>query len=256
MGGRMGRLRVAFEGFGRSLTALFSRSREPGPVADVEVGAAGSGGVGGGGGAAASGAAGSGPGATVAGEPAPSFRNRARLRRRLRYLRQTRELGFRDLGGFLFDSKRFGRDRDDIVQAKLEGLNAIDLELRALELALDDAQEVTLLREPGISVCPRCGALHGSEDNYCPACGLPVGRGLGLAVAQGGPGGAVRVAPSAGAPTSTPPAADAAGAPASTPPGADAAGAPGSTPPTAPAAADEDEAAGAPTSETSSVAKP
>lgn len=126
------------------------------------------------------------------------FKDRARLRRRLRYLRQTRELGFRDLGGFIFDSKRFGRDRDDIVRAKLEALTAIDRELRALEIALSDAQDVTLLHEPGISVCPRCGALHGSEDNYCPGCALPVGRGLGLAIAQGGPGGAV--SPAAQAP--------------------------------------------------------
>ena len=137
------------------------------------------------------------PGASPYGTAAapPSFKNRARLRRRLRYLRQTRELGFRDLGGFVFDAKRLGRDRDDIVQAKLDALSAIDRELRALEIALADVQELHLLHEPGISVCPRCGALHGSEDNYCPACGLPLGRGLGLAIAQGGPGGAVAGSP-------------------------------------------------------------
>src|SRR3954452_24486128 len=39
----------------------------------------------------------------------PSFRDRGKLRRRLRYLRRVRELGFRDLGGLVFDLDRFGR---------------------------------------------------------------------------------------------------------------------------------------------------
>jgi ribosomal protein L32 len=33
---------------------------------------------------------------------------------------------------------------------------------------------LTELREPGISVCSRCGALHGSEARFCPSCGTPV----------------------------------------------------------------------------------
>jgi hypothetical protein len=110
---------------------------------------------------------------------ATSFRDRARVRRRLRYLRQTRELAFRDLGGFVFDSRRFDRRRDDIVEAKLKGLIAMDRELRALETALDERQEIMLLHEPGITVCPRCGAIHGSDANFCSGCGLPRG-GAGL----------------------------------------------------------------------------
>jgi hypothetical protein len=110
-----------------------------------------------------------------AGQTATSYRDRARLRRRLRYLRRARELGFRDLGGFVFDAHRFGRPRQDIVAAKLKGLAGMDAELRALETALDDRRELMLLHEPGISVCPRCATLHGSDANFCSGCGLPRG---------------------------------------------------------------------------------
>jgi hypothetical protein len=105
------------------------------------------------------------------------FRDRARVRRRLRYLRQVRELAFRDLGGFVFDSRRFGRPREDIVDAKVKGILAMDRELRTLETALDDRQELLLLHEPGITACPRCGVIHGSDANFCPGCGLSCGGG-------------------------------------------------------------------------------
>jgi ribosomal protein L40E len=104
----------------------------------------------------------------------PSFRQRGRLRRRLRYLRRVRELGFRDLGGLVFDQHRFSRVNTTLVDGKLHALSAVDAELRALEHALDDRRPLTELREPGISVCSRCGALHGSEARFCPSCGTPV----------------------------------------------------------------------------------
>lgn len=104
--------------------------------------------------------------------PVPSFRNRGRLRRRLRYLRRVRELGFRDLGGLVFDLHRFGRDGDALVAGKLEALASVDGELRTLEDAIDDRRDYVVLREPGIAACPRCAALHGSEANFCPNCGL------------------------------------------------------------------------------------
>ena len=102
---------------------------------------------------------------------APSFRDRGRLRRRLRYLRRARELGFRDLGGLVFDLRRFGRDRPDLVQTKLDALLRIDRELRALEIALDERRPIHELREPGVASCPRCGALHATDARFCPACG-------------------------------------------------------------------------------------
>ncbi len=104
--------------------------------------------------------------------PAPSFRSRGAMRRRLRYLRRARELGFRDLGGLVFDLRRFERDRPDLVEAKVHALFEVDGELRELERALGDRREITELREPGIASCPRCGALHGSDARYCSSCGL------------------------------------------------------------------------------------
>jgi hypothetical protein len=104
--------------------------------------------------------------------PTPSFRSRGAMRRRLRYLRRARELGFRDLGGLVFDLRRFERDRPDLVDAKIHALYDVDTELRALERVLEDRQEVTELREAGIASCPRCGALHSSDARFCSSCGL------------------------------------------------------------------------------------
>jgi hypothetical protein len=109
-----------------------------------------------------------------------SWRRRSGMRRRLRYLRRARELALRDLGGLVFDLDRFGRERPDLMRAKLDALSALDRERRALEAALDDRHEVDVLREPGIASCPRCGSLHASEARFCSNCGLPVGPGAAL----------------------------------------------------------------------------
>ena len=111
-----------------------------------------------------------------AGEQAPTdarprFRQRTRMRRRLRYLRRLRELAFRDLGGLVFDLHRFGRDRNDLVTAKLEALANIDRELRTLQDGLHERRDFTDLREAGIAACPRCGTLHDTDANFCPGCG-------------------------------------------------------------------------------------
>jgi hypothetical protein len=127
----------------------------------------------------------------------PSFRHRGRMRRRLRYLRRVRELGFRDLGGLVFDQHRFSQANEELVRAKVTALAAVDEELRTLEHALGDRRPITELREPGISVCPRCGGLHGSEARYCPSCGVAfhgplaiaeVGEAVSLAVPDPAPG--------------------------------------------------------------------
>jgi hypothetical protein len=115
-------------------------------------------------------------GAATAGDPAPGFRARTRMRRRLRYLRRLRELAFRDLGGLVFDLHRFGRDRGDLVQGKLDALGAIDGELRTLEHALRDHRDFTDLREAGIAACPRCGTIHDTDANFCPGCGTALRR--------------------------------------------------------------------------------
>lgn len=170
-----------------------------------------------------------------------SFRDRGRLRRRLRYLRRVRELGFRDLGGLVFDLHRFGRQGDELVRGKLTALEAVDRELRALEAALNDRRPITELREPGIASCPRCGALHGSEARFCPACGVPFSgpRPLGE-VGEGG----VRSVGEIGAVTPAAPPAPAA-PPTPAAPGAPGADAPATGGPTTPAAPGAEPASGA-----------
>lgn len=103
-----------------------------------------------------------------------SVRNRGRMRRRLGYLRRVRELGYRDLGGLVFELRRAGVDNEVLVGAKVDALYSIDLELHALEHGLRDFRNVEELQEPGVSVCLRCGALHGSDANFCPQCGIRV----------------------------------------------------------------------------------
>jgi hypothetical protein len=98
------------------------------------------------------------------------------MRRRLRYLQKARELAYRDLGGLVFDLHRFGQRHDELVLAKLTTLGHIDAELRTLHSALGEGASTTVLREAGIAACPRCAAIHGSDDNFCPSCGLPMGR--------------------------------------------------------------------------------
>jgi hypothetical protein len=110
--------------------------------------------------------------ADPAAPPQPSFRNRGRLRRRMRFLRRVRELGFRDLGGLVFDQHKFNRPNEDLVRGKVAALAAVDSELRALEEALGEKRDITELREPGITACARCGTLHGSDARFCPSCGL------------------------------------------------------------------------------------
>jgi hypothetical protein len=106
----------------------------------------------------------------------PGFLERGGLRRRLRFLRKTRELAYRDLGGLVFEMKRLGQERKDLLEGKLATLGRIDKELRAIEDALRERRGVTVLREAGVTACPRCAAIHGSEDRFCPHCGFSMGQ--------------------------------------------------------------------------------
>ncbi len=125
----------------------------------------------------------------VPADATPGFRERTRLRRRMRELRQLREIAFRDLGGLSFELHRFGRDRGDLVAEKLAALERIDGELRAIETALRARRPLIELREPGIAACPRCATLHGTDANFCPGCGTPL---RGSVVGEAGP---LRVTP-------------------------------------------------------------
>lgn len=102
----------------------------------------------------------------------PGLRERARIRRRTRFLSQLREIQLRDLGGFLVEQLRLGRENPPVVQAKLEEAARTDRELRALDGALTEGTGVRELREAGIGgACAECGTVHGSRDRYCSWCG-------------------------------------------------------------------------------------
>jgi hypothetical protein len=105
------------------------------------------------------------------------------MRRRARFLRKARELAYRDLGGLVFEMQRLGQRHDELVAAKLSVLESFDGELRALEAALDERHSITVLREAGIAACPRCAAIHGSDDRFCPMCGTPTGRHADMPIA-------------------------------------------------------------------------
>ncbi len=139
----------------------------------------------------------------------PGFSERGRMRRRMRFLRKARELAYRDLGGLVFDLHRFGRRNDALVLAKLETIGRIDTELRALEATLAERRPVTVLREAGVAACPRCAAIHGSDDRFCPNCGLAMD--LRAERPMAGPQTAAQAAP---APTPTSPPAPTAPGPA------------------------------------------
>ena len=112
------------------------------------------------------------PDSTPAPEPPLDFRRRGRLRRRARYLRRLREVQLRDLGGFVVELHRAGRERPELVSAKVAVAAATADELRSLEQALADGRVLREVREAGIGgACPECGAVHGSTDHFCASCG-------------------------------------------------------------------------------------
>jgi hypothetical protein len=111
--------------------------------------------------------------------PEPSS-HRGKARRRLRYLRQARELLLRDLGGFTYEVHRTGggvlrESHRRLLETKTGRLAALDAEARELESRLSEPRAATVLRQPGVGgTCPACGELHGSDAHYCSRCGEPL----------------------------------------------------------------------------------
>jgi hypothetical protein len=109
--------------------------------------------------------------------PTAEGARRGALRRRVRFLRRSREILLRDLGGFYYELHRSGGPQHgghrDILESKAGRLAAIDHELRELEARLGEPSTgETLVREPGIGgTCPTCGELHGSDAGWCWHCG-------------------------------------------------------------------------------------
>jgi hypothetical protein len=88
------------------------------------------------------------------------------------YLRRLRVVQLRDLGGFVLELHRFGISRADLVAVKVAEAAATDDELRALESVLSEERPLREIREAGIGgMCGQCGAVHGSVDRFCAACG-------------------------------------------------------------------------------------
>jgi hypothetical protein len=98
----------------------------------------------------------------------PGLAQRTQMRRRARYLRQLRELQLRDIGGFMVELHRFGRQQPDLVQEKVAAAAQTHIELRTLE----ESRDLGEVREAGIGgACPECGSVHGSSDRFCAWCG-------------------------------------------------------------------------------------
>lgn len=104
---------------------------------------------------------------------------RAKLRRRLDRQERLREALLLDLGAIIFELHRQRRREPELLQAKAAELDAVDAEVRALALALDDGRELPELTASGlVATCTSCASLMGSSDHFCPHCGAAAGAVL------------------------------------------------------------------------------
>jgi hypothetical protein len=108
-----------------------------------------------------------------------------------------REALLLDLGAIIFELHRQRRREPELLHAKAAELDAVDAEVRALALALDDGRGLPELTASGlVATCTACGSLMGSADRFCPRCGAAAGavlpaseNGAGTPELQdGGPG--------------------------------------------------------------------
>jgi hypothetical protein len=109
----------------------------------------------------------------------PGALARVKLRRRLDRQERLREALLLDLGAIIFELHRQRRREPELLQAKAAELDAVDAEVRALSLALEDGRELPELTASGlVATCTACGSLMGSGDRYCPHCGAAAGAVL------------------------------------------------------------------------------
>ena len=102
-----------------------------------------------------------------------------KLRRRLDRQERLREALLLDLGAIIFELHRQRRREPELLQAKAAELDAVDAEVRALALALEDGRELPELTASGlVATCTSCASLMGSGDRYCPRCGAAAGAVL------------------------------------------------------------------------------
>jgi hypothetical protein len=96
------------------------------------------------------------------------------MRRRLRSQRRMREALLLDLGALVYELHRQGRREPELLQAKAAELSAVDEEVRALSVALDEDDSVLELVAAGIAgSCEGCDTLLSTDSRYCPTCGRP-----------------------------------------------------------------------------------
>jgi predicted nucleic acid-binding Zn-ribbon protein len=109
----------------------------------------------------------------------PGALARVKLRRRLDRQERLREALLLDLGAIIFELHRQRRREPELLQAKAAELDAVDAEVRALALALDDGRGLPELTASGlVATCTACGSLMGSGERYCPHCGAAAGAVL------------------------------------------------------------------------------
>ena len=110
--------------------------------------------------------------------PAASTADRGAMRKRLRRVRDARDLALHELGALVMEMHRQGRHDPGVIEGKAREAVAVDAEFRALGGALERGEPVTGVAAGGVlAPCTSCGALVGREDRFCSRCGTPVAPG-------------------------------------------------------------------------------
>jgi hypothetical protein len=106
---------------------------------------------------------------------APTTAERGSMRKRARRLTRLREVQLRELGALVVEMRRLGRENPELVARKAADLLVLDEELRGLRGALGQRETLEQVVAAGVAgTCRRCDTLMGSDDRFCPHCGLGV----------------------------------------------------------------------------------
>jgi hypothetical protein len=169
--------------------------------------------------------------------PAPTTAERGSMRKRARRLTRLREVQLRELGALVVEMRRLGRENPELVARKAAELLAVDEELRGLRAALGERETLEQVVAAGVAgTCRRCDTLMGSDDRFCPHCGLGVDEVYPAPFVAPAEASAAPPPPPEAAAPAAPPAPEAAAPPPPPPP--EAAAPPPPPPPPAPEATD------------------
>jgi hypothetical protein len=115
------------------------------------------------------------PVADDTGAPVPTTAERGSMRKRARRLTRLREVQLRELGALVVEMRRLGRENPELLARKAADLLVLDEELRGLRAALGERETLEQVVAAGVAgTCRRCDTLMGSDDRFCPHCGLGV----------------------------------------------------------------------------------